>query len=580
MDTLPAPDGTSLAIGGGERPAGGEEARRSISVETLAWFALGVLGALVRLIDLAGQPFTVVEAARSLDAALVARGSPPDGWNGDLSAAITSYLFRALGESDGLARLTPAVGGALAVPALWWLRPYLGRVGALAAAALLAFSPLSVLVSRSALPYGIGVFLSLLMVAAAFTYLREPRPGPLFLLALGAGLSLLTDSISVTVGLVILVFLAIEMGILGNDAVRRAWGSFRCSPLQIGSVVLVALAALQLGLTRFGTSLENAGLPGLRLWSAMFDTPRDSQAPEYHLALLAAYDWPLVIGGAVGLALVLSDWRREGVAHSAFQRFLLVWTCAAALILAFATRRDAGQALLVLLPLSMLAGVAAEKIARKVEWGLLRRWWPAPTGALLLWAYAAMYMTRWSAGNAGPVERFGMVMAASGGIFLVVAPFAHLGRRAVALSLVAALAVGLAFNAHSVMAVVSGAGTEFGKGDAVTLRAAYLGETLSRLREERGGTIVVEAGLRDVLGWTLRDSGARFGGPAEGASVVVAPAGAPPQGFAALGGPWRVAEGWYPEELLRPRRMWRWLLFREPYGGMRAIDVTIFVPGV
>ncbi len=580
MDTLPAPDVPSLGGAGGAAPASENALRLSISVEALVWILLGVLGALVRLLDLTGEPLTVAEAARSLDAALVARGSSPDGWNGDLTAAVTAYLFRAIGESDGVARLAPAVGGAMAVPALWWLRQYAGRAGALAAAALLAFSPLSVLVSRSALPYATGVFLSLLMVGAAFAYLKEPRPGPLFLLALGAGLSLLADAVSVTTGLAIVVFLAIEAGLLGSEAARRAWVAFRSSPLQMGSVVLVTLAALQLGLTRFGTSLENTGLPGVRLWSAMFDTPRDTQAPEYYLALLVAYDWPLFAAGVLGLGTVLLDRPRDGSGASAFKRFLVVWTCAGALILALASRRDAGQALVVLLPLSLLAGVAVEKAVRTADWGLLRRWWPLPAGALLLWAYAAMLMTRWSAGNAGPVERFGMVMAAGGGLFLLAAPLAHLGRRGVAMPLVAAAAAGLVFTGHSAMAVTAGGGTEFARGDSVTQRAAYLGETLARLKEERGGTLVVDADLRDALGWTLRDSGARFGGRVEGASIVVGPAGAPPPGFAPLGGSWRVAEGWYPEALLRPRGMWRWLVFREPYGAMRAVEVSIFVPAV
>lgn len=549
-----------------------------MSIEALVWVALTVLGALIRLVHLAGEPLAVSEAARSLDAALVGRGNPPEGWNGDLTAALTSYLFRFLGESDGVARLVPGVAGALAVPALWWLRPYAGRAGALAAATMLAFSPLSVLLARSALPYSTGVFLSLLVVGAAFAYLEEPRPGPLFLLAAGAGLSLLTDPVSVTTLLAIMAFVGIEAGIWGSWYVRRAWGSFRSSPLQVGTAVLVALAVLQLGLTRFGTSFENTGLPGLRLWSAMFDMPRDNRAPEYHLALLVAYDWPLLAAGLAGLLAVVLGRRPERYGPAAFRRFLVVWICVGALSLAFAAKRDAGQGLLVLLPLALLAGVAAEGALRAVHWSVLRRWWPLPAAAVLLWAYAAMMMTRWAQGNTGPVERFGMVMAAGAGLFLLAAPLAHLGRKAAAIPLVTAVLAGLVFGGHSAMAVAVADGTEFARDDAITQRALYLSETLSRLRDERGGTLVADAGLRDALGWVLRDSGVRFGGPEEGASIVVAPASAPPRGFAALGGTWRVAEGWYPEALLRPRRMWRWLVLREPYGGMRAIEVSIFVP--
>lgn len=564
-------------------PAGvGGAAPRSrppeISAEVLAWAAVITLAALLRLVDLGRSPFAVAEGARSLDAALVSRGHAPDGWAGDLTAAVTSLVFRIFGEGEVGARLVPALAGAALIPALWWWRSWVGRIGALAAATFVGFSPLFVLLSRSALPHSAGAFLAVLMSAALFAYLREPRPGPLFVLALSATLALLSDAVGVTGVVAVAAFLAVEAAGLGSNDVAQAWARFRSSPLQMASVAIVALAGLELGLTHFGTSLDKGGVAGLRSWSQMFELPRDSRQPEYYLALLLAYDWPIVVAGVAGLAVLAARMHRGLAALSSSQRFLLVWTAVAALTLAFATRREAGQLLLLLVPLALMGGIFLQEAAHWLDWPTLRRWWPSAASSLLLLAYAAMAMTRWSAGNAGPADRFAMVVAIGGSVLLAVVPLAHSGRRAIAIPLLVLAMSAVVFTAHSAMAVAWARGLEPAVDLELAPRASYLRETLVRLRDERGGRVVVASSLKESLGWTLRDMGSTFGGPLEGASMLVAPAEEAPEGFAPLGGAWRVAEGWYPQALLRPRGLWRWVLFREPYEEGRSVQVRIYVP--
>jgi len=135
----------------------------------------------------------------------------------------------------------------------------------------------------------------------------------------------------------------------------------------------------------------------------------------------------------------------------------------------------------------------------------------------------------------------------------------------------------VAFLVHSSLAVAFAGGTEFAVDARLQARAERLGETLDALAAERGGTIVVDGELFNELGWTLRDSPVVFGGPLEGASAVVTRPDAAPSGFVGLDEVWRVAERWYPDEVLAPRRMWRWLLYREPYGDLDAVDVRIYV---
>lgn len=553
----------------------------SVSVEALAWIAAVATAAGLRLIGLGHAPFTVAEASRGLDAALVSRGGAPEGWTGDLAGAVTSYLFRIFGESEAVARLLPALAGVALVAAVWTARPYIGRTAALIAASLVAVSPLFVIVSRSALPFSTGSLLVMIMATSLFAYLRAPRPGPLFAFVAAAALAPLTDAAAVSGGLAVLAYLALEGGVLGNRDTGRAWAVFRSSPLQLGSSLLVMAAALELGLTHFGTSLDKTGLAGLRQWVEMFETQRDGRAPEYYAALLTAYDWPLLAAGAAGSVTLSVRVARGGAgAVTPFQRWLLVWTVAAALTLALTTRREPGQLVILLLPLALVAGSLLEELLAAVEWNVLRRWWPLAAAALVLAAYAALTMTAWSSGQTTPAERAMMVIAAGGAVLLVAMPFAHLGRNAAALPLTVAGVLATVFLAHSTLAVTGGGDAEFAMEARLTERAGFFRETVDQLAAERGGFVRVDRDLRDVLGWTLRDSPVVFGGPSGEATTVIARANDGPEGFTPIGGVWLVAEGWYPEALLRPRRMWRWLLYRQPYYGRETVVVRIYVPAI
>jgi len=141
---------------------------------------------------------------------------------------------------------------------------------------------------------------------------------------------------------------------------------------------------------------------------------------------------------------------------------------------------------------------------------------------------------------------------------------------------VAAL-IAVPFMAHSSLAAAFSQRAEPAVDARLQPSAERLRETLETLAAERGGTIVADRDLLDELGWTLRDTPITFGGPTEGASVVLARPDAAPPGFAGLAEVWRVAESWYPEEILAPRRLWRWFLYREAYGDVDALEVRIYV---
>ena len=546
----------------------------SISVETLIWFLVVLAAGLLRLVDLDRLPFSVDEAARSLDAVRVAEGDVPDSWRGELAATTTSYAFRVFGETEVVARLIPALAGLGLVAALWWTRPYIGRTGALVAAVLLAFSPLFVLHSRATTQFGLGPLVSLVVVISLFSYLRSPRTAAAFPLFLSLALALLTDALAVLAVVAVLVFVLLEAAIFRSRELAAAGKALRSSPVQLISALLVLAAGIQLGVTRFGTSLE-AGIPGLQLLGDMFDSMGDSRATEYHLALLLAYDWPILLGGTAGfLMLAVRFVRRRPL--FAFERFLLVWALTAVFAIALVTPGPSGQLLALLLPLALLAGRMAQELRTTLDWDVARRWWPATAGLVAIVALAAILMTEWSSGNASTAER--AILAATPLLGLALLAGAYIRSRAAAAIFVpVAIIVAAAFLAHSSLAVTFGDGTEFAVDARLTPRAEQLRDTLDRLSAERNSDVVIDADLRDELAWTLRDSRVVFSDDIEAGSILVTGPDAAPPGFAGLPDVWRVAEGWYPDDVLAPRRMWRWLLYREPFDPIDFDDVRIYV---
>jgi len=568
---------TALAEGTVElavRPAG-----VALRLDVLVWLGLIAAGAALRLARLEALPLTFEESARAFDALRVSRNAVPDGWSGDLAAALTSYLFRALGDTDLVARLVPAVAGALMVGAVALCGRGLGKGGALAAGALLAFSPLAILLARSATAFSLGGLLAVAMAGSLLSYIREPRAATAFLFAVAFGLAPSTDAVATTAALACAGFLLLEPVVAGGGEVARAWGVFRRSPSHWLSVALVLAAALELALTHFGTSLDRTGLPGLRQWGDMFALPRDGREPEYQVALLLAYEWPVLLAG--GLGAVFFVWRlaRGGAgALTPAQRLVLLWTALAAFAVALATQREAGQLLMLVLPLAVLAGLLAEELAPTLDWAVLRRWWPAAVAALALVAYAALITTEWSQGRAGAWDRVSLVLALGGAAVLLSGCYSLLERRAAVIVLGAVAAVAFAFLAHTDLNLArNDDGVEMAVDTRTSPRIDQFREAVDRIAADRAGPVFVDPELRQPLAWYLRDLPVAAGPVEEDAAVVVVTAGAEIEGFTPVGETWRLGDGWYPLRI-RLLPLWRWLVYRQPYGKLDGVDAQILVP--
>jgi len=552
----------------------------SVSLETVIWLTVIGLAAALRLARLDHLPLGIDESVRAFAAWQTSQGDTPANWPGDMTASLTAYFFSIFGSSDLLARLVPALAGAALVALFWPLSRYVGGA-ALAAAGLVTFSPLLVHVSRSGLPYSVGGLLSLAMVLSLFAYLRTQRPLYLFVLILSLGLALGSDPVSTSTGLIVVAFLIYEMGWRRSQDVLAAVGPIRQNPVLIISGLLFFLGALELGVTHFGTSIDRLSLPGLRQWVDMFALPRDGLPWHFHPGILTSYEALLFLLGGSAYLWLLSRWiASRGEDISLFQRFLFFWASGAAVIIAITTHREAGQLVLLLLPLALLAGSWLETIAAETSPASLRRAAPYLVPVLVLAAYIAFVLSQWAqAGEVGSAgESIRVILALAGAIALIWITWNMLGRQATAGSLALALVLLAVLAIHGSTSVMYGRGSEFLADERVDVRVFQLQERLAAFEAETPGPIAVHDSFLPSLGWYLRDVNGVVFAPspaADAVAIVTLPGESAPSGYR-WQRTWPIVEGWLPHSV-DPLDWWRWLVYRQPWGDLSSREADLLV---
>ncbi|RRR69612.1 MAG: TIGR03663 family protein [Candidatus Viridilinea halotolerans] len=108
---------------------------------------------------------------------------------------LTALAYFLFGDGDAQARLPMAVAGVLMTASTWWLRPYLGRSGALLAAILLTFSPSLLYYTRFARHDGLMVLWEIWMLIGALRWLDTGRARWLYLTAAAVALAIATHEL-------------------------------------------------------------------------------------------------------------------------------------------------------------------------------------------------------------------------------------------------------------------------------------------------------------------------------------------------------------------------------------------------
>ena len=341
-----------------------------LTIETALYGLLALLALLSRFYALDARPLTSPEAAQALHAWQSVSGPGGDALAASpLLFAGQSLAFALLGAGDAVARLLPALAGAALVLLPYLLRHRLGRIGALAASALLLVSPTALLASRT----GSG---DVLLLAAGLTALTGligwmdfRRPAYLYLTAVSAALALTAapGACTLIVALAVAIALLRILGAEGWLGLQAAWqerrnlsGEFRLAlVLFIGVLALVPTTLL---LHPEGVQAVAELFPA---WINGFAPWAGEQHLSYPLAVLILYE-PLLL--LFGLAGAIRAFRERDL----LGRLLAVWAGVALLIALLAGGRGPGDVLLIVGPLAVLAGGVigrvVEEIAEQGRW--------------------------------------------------------------------------------------------------------------------------------------------------------------------------------------------------------------------
>ncbi len=173
-------------------------------------------------------------------------------YHGPSLYVLTLLSYFLFGDGDAQARLPMALAGIGLVPMAWTLRPFLGRKGALLAAALMTISPSILYYTRFARHDALVLLWSLFMVVGLFKFLREGGAANLSLAAAGLALTWATHE---------LVFILIFIGgsFLG---LRLVWEWSR----PVFLVICTLAIAASLGIIGAALTVSKADSPGLYGW--------------------------------------------------------------------------------------------------------------------------------------------------------------------------------------------------------------------------------------------------------------------------------------------------------------------------
>jgi dolichyl-phosphate-mannose-protein mannosyltransferase len=559
------------------RPANAPARTLRVQVEDLAWPVVIAIAALTRLPALAILPLSLSDSARAYSAWQVAAGRQPQIWSGDFVQTLTAAIFKFGGAGDARARATSAVLGIILVGALWLYRPLIGRAPALLAAILVALSPICVAVSRSVSGYSAGIVFVVLLAALILDFVERPRPAPLAWIAGLLGFGFSTDASFLVFLLTALLFCLIEGFWLHREELTAAGTFLRDHQGVLRSSALIALSGLLLSTTRFGIATDRLRSGSTLSWSQAFNPP--AFAPPWHFPIdaLLAYE-PIVFLAGIAAALYLAIHARRAPI-SIVERFLLYWAAAALLFSLVVSRQEAGQLPLAIVPLTILAAIAAVRCLGRVRWGLLQQTIAPSLLAFPAFVYVLFVLESTTANtqlSAGQTVSLAFLFLGGLGLIAIAAYWAR--DAAPAYLTICGLVLATIFALHTTSRVGFALGDEFLLGSVATPQAPALGADLAGIAPNLSGVISVDPALASPLAWYSRGNTlVRFQTPSPAAAVIVQPVDAPQvPGYTAYIAQSETGRAWYPGRI-DPSGVMRWLLYRQAWQQVRTTRVQVLV---
>lgn len=544
-----------------------------MTAEAAAYLGLFLLVLAGRLFAAAGAMLSPAEAGHALAAYALAQGAAPaEPVAGPGLVSLQALAFALFAANDTWARL-PVLLLTSAYPfAFWLLRPLFGRSVSLAAAALLAVSPVWLTLGARAEPAQLGAVALLFALGCAVQAGRTGRGGWAVAGGVALGLALTTSGEAWGA-------LALGAAVLA----AAAWGGRLILPItraQVGRFVVGLAAAVFL----FGTALgaNPLGLQGTLdlpvAWLLSF-VRRQPGAAYSQVLLLTAYETLILVLALATLALRWPERRRE--------RALYLWAAGALLLTVAGGHPLAGMALL-LPALALLAGRALLGLGRRLRLldGTLRLEAAVVTGVLAGYGYVALS----GLANRGDTA-FAMLALTAVGIGIALAGLVWARRGPWAAVALAAAAVVAVLALWGMGAAFQGAwarqqtAQELLYPQVTRTNAADLLRDVERLSWSRTGRpdelpLTAEQGVGPVVQWYLRDMRAvtwveRVPPTVDSEAILTAGVEPPVLDNPYVGQSYEVTGQWRPR-FAGARALLSWLLYRTGEGA-ESSGVSLWV---
>lgn len=381
--------------------------------EVFGWAGVLLIAGVLRLVALGGGALSAEGTRHAYAALALFRGTGTTldaAAGGPFAVLFSSVLFFLFGVSDEVARLGPALAGIGTVVAAIWLRPYLGRAGALLAGLLLAVSPSLVYYARRDQPDAYATCFGTILLVAILRLFDRGRRGDFVLAAAAAALLFVSSPLGVTTLLIIVAAAAV---VALRPAAAPAddedgdlppfGGANLVAAARVGALpaALTAAAILALVFSAAGAAPGNlARGPGdwLLNWVRSL-TPAGGnlpgRGPAFALGLLPLYEPLALVAGLWGIANLATGAGpaspRGGVAA---RTLLAIWAVAGAVLLILGGAQQPELLVLVAFPLALLAGVTLGRLIEAIDWRRDGSFW---TGGALVLLFAVLALAAWGA---------------------------------------------------------------------------------------------------------------------------------------------------------------------------------------
>ena len=339
-----------------------------VTTEHLAWCVVVLYALVTRTIALGARPLDPGEASNALAALAIAKHST--FMNAPWPTLLQGWIFAQLGAGDAIARIVVALSGLILLASAFAMRPYLGRAGALAFAAILAASPSVTYFSRT----GSTAIASLAFMAIAIAIVESMRRRPRVIGAIGLaaaiGVSLSANPIgyataSTIVGALLLTGLYDAFTIDHPWLRVRIWWERRRALAILTAIVAIAV---WLPLTRgiLNRSLFREVISDI---VSAFVPPAIGSQHGLHtlLPIFGFYEFMIVILAICGAAMIVSRQVR-----GPFAVWALMWAIVSTALFLTVAGTHPDTVIAMLIPFALLAAFAVEAIHQWPTWDWIR----------------------------------------------------------------------------------------------------------------------------------------------------------------------------------------------------------------